>query len=123
CYGITKGKPHLRIENRIFPAGPTMQDQIANAVFWIGLMQGMPDEARNIQNKMPFSTAINNFQKAARYGLEVEFNWFDNKQCSAKELIIDELLPLAYKGLKKSQINRSEAKFYLNIIQDRVNSK
>ncbi len=39
CYGITNGKPHLRIENRYIPSGPTIKDEIANAIFWVGLMK------------------------------------------------------------------------------------
>ncbi|MCV6629068.1 MAG: signal transduction protein, partial [Flavobacteriaceae bacterium] len=32
CYGVGGGKPHLRIENRYIPSGPTMIDEIANFV-------------------------------------------------------------------------------------------
>ena len=31
CYGVGGGKPHLRIENRIFASGPTVMDEVANA--------------------------------------------------------------------------------------------
>ena len=40
CYGISDGKAHLRIENRIFPSGPSVVDEMANAAFWLGLMNG-----------------------------------------------------------------------------------
>jgi len=33
CYGVFNGKPHLRIENRVLPSGPTVVDEIANAAF------------------------------------------------------------------------------------------
>ncbi|MGB4849429.1 MAG: glutamate-cysteine ligase family protein, partial [Saprospiraceae bacterium] len=36
CYGISEnGKPHLRIENRVLPSGPTVQDEMANAALWL----------------------------------------------------------------------------------------
>jgi hypothetical protein len=38
CYGDDDGKAHLRIENRVLPAGPTPRDEIANAAFFFGLM-------------------------------------------------------------------------------------
>ena len=40
CYGVTDGKPTLRIENRILPSGPTVIDEMANAAFWFGLTVG-----------------------------------------------------------------------------------
>lgn len=123
CYGITNGKPHLRIENRIFPAGPTMADQVANGAFWVGLMQGMPEEARNLQEKMPYTHAVSNFQKAARYGLEVEFDWLEGRKCSAEELVLDELLPIARQGLQKEEGSEEDITFYLGIIEGRVKTK
>lgn len=38
CYGISDGKPHLHIENRVIPAGPSVADEIANAAFFVGLL-------------------------------------------------------------------------------------
>ncbi|MBT8254436.1 MAG: CBS domain-containing protein, partial [Bacteroidia bacterium] len=40
CYGVGNGKPHLRIENRYIPSGPTIADEIANMMFWVGVMKG-----------------------------------------------------------------------------------
>ena len=41
CYGISdNGKPHLRIENRVLPSGPTIIDSVANAAFWLGCNDG-----------------------------------------------------------------------------------
>ena len=31
CYGIAEGVPHLRVENRVLPSGPSIPDEIANA--------------------------------------------------------------------------------------------
>ncbi|HKP47800.1 MAG TPA: hypothetical protein VJT50_14465, partial [Pyrinomonadaceae bacterium] len=42
CYGVANGVPHLRIENRALPSGPTVQDEVANAAFFTGLMVAMP---------------------------------------------------------------------------------
>ena len=79
CYGQTKGLPHLRIENRVLPAGPTIDDEIANTAFWLGLMNGLPDRYRNLPDKLPFDRAKENFLKAAQLGVEVQFEWLDNQ--------------------------------------------
>lgn len=58
CYGVSpNGKPHLRIENRVLPSGPSTLDEVANAAFWIGLMSGFGDEYPGITNKMEFDHA------------------------------------------------------------------
>lgn len=123
CYGVTEGKPHLRIENRILPAGPTIEDQIANTAFWTGMMSGMPKKYASIADKISFDKVKSNFYKAARYGLDVQFDWVKNTTISAKELILDELLPIAREGLEKNNINKNEIDHYLGIIQKRVESE
>lgn len=122
CYGATKGQPHLRIENRVLPAGPTLEDEIANAAFWLGLMNGMPEKYRNLQEKMPFDEVKNNFLKAARLGIEVQFQWINEQLVSAQELILDELLPIARKGLQMAKVDEAERAHYLNIIENRTAS-
>jgi len=121
CYGVGNGVPHIRIENRYLPSGPTTVDEVANLAFWVGLMNGMPDEAKNIWEKMDFVDASSNFTKSARYGLNSQFEWF-GENLSAKELILDRLLPLARKGLQKAKINSSDILKYLEIIEERVRS-
>jgi len=119
CYGVTNNIPHLRIENRYIPSGPSVKDEIANAIFWVGVMQGMPDEYKNIWKKMPFSDARGNFINAARTGINTYFNWF-GEGISSKRLIKKILIPMARKGLKKSKINPKDIKYYLKIIEKRV---
>jgi CBS domain-containing protein len=122
CYGIYKGKPHFRIENRYLASGPTIPDQVANAAFWFGLMSGMPDEYRNLPEKFEFDDAKTNFLKAARDGLDNKFLWFDDKKYAAQDLILNTLLPISKAGLKKSNVNEKDISKYLGIIADRVES-
>jgi CBS domain-containing protein len=121
CYGQNNGIPHLRIENRYIPSGPSAKDEIANALFWVGVMQGMPNKYKNIYNKTPFNEVKGNFINAARTGINTYFNWF-GKGISAKRLIREQLLPIAYKGLLKSKINEDDINYYLNIIEKRVDA-
>lgn len=120
CYGQTDGQPHLRIENRVLPAGPTVEDEIANMAFWLGLMKGLPDRYRNLSQKIPFDQAKENFLKAAQLGVEVQFSWLDEQLVTAQELILDELLPIARQGLQQAAIDEEDSEHYLTIIQERT---
>ena len=122
CYGFTKEKPHLRIECRYLPAGPTPVDEIANFAFWIGLMNSEPPKGVEFWKSVDFKSVKNNFVKAARYGLNTVFDWF-GKNISAKELILNELLPLAKTGLEKRNITKNDIDKYLGIIENRVKAE
>lgn len=120
CYGISDGKPHLRIENRIFPAGPTVLDEVANAAFWFGLMSGVAEAYKDVTEKMEFDTAKDNFFSAARYGLGAQFTWFNDKRMTASRLITEELIPLAREGLIASKIDSADIDKYMGVVEERV---
>lgn len=122
CYGVGNGKPHLRIENRIFPSGPTVVDEVANAAFWLGLLNGFEDEYPDITREMDFDNARMNFFAASKMGLDTKFIWTDDRKITAVDLIKDELLPIAKHGLQKADINQSDIETYLGVIEDRVES-
>lgn len=121
CYGISEnGKPHLRIENRVFPSGPTTIDEIANSAFWLGCMIGLTTEVDDIRKKVLFADISDNFIKSAQFGIDSKFNWFDDQKIPAIELILKELLPLAHKGLKIQKVNSADIDKFLGIIEDRA---
>jgi len=120
CYGISNGKPHLRIENRVFPSGPTVSDEIANAAFWLGLLNGMDDEYPDISKQMDFDDAKMNFFAASKLGLDTKFRWTNDKRYSAVDLICEELLPLARQGLKNVGVHQGDIDSYLDIIEERT---
>ena len=120
CYGILDGKPHLRIENRILPAGPTPVDEVANAAFWYGLLAGVTEEYGDITQHMEFDTAQENFLAAARLGLRAQFDWPACGHRPAQELILDHLLPLARAGLKLKEIDGGDIDRYLGVLEERV---
>ena len=68
CYGITDGKPHLRIENRILPSGPSILDEVANAAFWFGLISSLVEQYDDIRRVITFEDAAANLQAAGRHG-------------------------------------------------------
>ena len=122
CYGIKDGIAHLRIENRVLPAGPSVIDEVANAAFWLGLMNGFEDKYPDISKIMRFEDAKNNFFLASQHGLETQFKWVDGTTHTAQNLIKNELLPIAREGLKKAKINKSDIDKYLGIIEARNES-
>lgn len=122
CYGIGGGKPHLRIENRVLPAGPTVVDEIANTAFWLGLMNGMEDAYSDITKILDFDDARMNFFAASKMGLDTKFIWTNDRKVTARDLIKEELLPIARAGLEKVNILESDIDTYLSVIEDRVES-
>jgi gamma-glutamylcysteine synthetase len=122
CYGVFDGEPHLRIENRVLPAGPTPVDEVANAAFWLGLMKGMDEEVESVPRAMEFADARENFLAAARHGLAAHFTWLHRRPVAARTLIADELLPLARRGLADLGIDDADGTRYLDVVAARVES-
>ena len=122
CYGVADGIAHLRIENRALPSGPTVQDEMANAAFFVGLMIALPPEYGEIGKRLSFDNAKENFFTVARYGLNARLKWLDGKSISATSLILNELLPLARAGLKDARVDSSDIDKYLGVLEERVRS-
>lgn len=122
CYGVTGGQPHLRIEARAFPSGPTVLDEIANMAFFFGLMSGVSAEHRRVASEMSFDDVKANFLSASRLGLDAQFTWFDRELTPAKKLICDRLIPLAREGLEREGIYPAEIDRYMTVIEERVRS-
>ncbi|MEM6396579.1 MAG: CBS domain-containing protein [Bacteroidota bacterium] len=121
CYGISgNGKPHLRIENRVIPAGPTILDQTANAAFWLGAMIGLGTQYRDVRERIGWADVQDNFHKAARYGIDSKFTWFNDQKVGALDLIQQELLPIARHGLETQKIDSGDIDRYLGVIEERV---
>ncbi|MGB3589013.1 MAG: glutamate-cysteine ligase family protein [Tunicatimonas sp.] len=120
CYGISpNGKPHLRIENRLLPSGPSIVDEVANAAFWLGLMEGAHQEYGDITQKMEFDDVRSNFVSSAFSGHDTDLIWLNGQKISTSELIAKELLPLARQGLEKRQVNPKDIDYYMNVIESR----
>ena len=122
-YGISdNGKPHLRIELRVLPSGPTVVDEVANAAFWLGLMSELTATIEDLPARMDFDHAQANFYAAARDGLAARFNWLDNEEVIAQPFVLDRLLPLAEAGLARAKVDEKDSKRYLEVVDQRVRS-
>jgi len=122
CYGISDGRPHLRIENRALPAGPTVVDAVANAAFYFGLMSELSTRYRDVRERFAFDHVKANFLAAARYGLNATFHWAGGRQVAAPALVLGELLPQARSGLARYGVPSADIDRYLGIIEERVSS-
>ncbi|OKK03230.1 glutamate--cysteine ligase [Streptomyces sp. CB03234] len=124
-YGVMDGVPHLRVENRVLPAGPTVDDVLANAAFYYGLVRALAEETRPVWKRLPFEDAAANFDAACRYGIDAELRWPRPGRgggvttVPAVKLVRDELLPLAAAGLDAWGVERTDRKRYLGIIEER----
>jgi len=119
CYGVGGGKPHLRIENRYIPSGPTIIDEMANFAFWLGLMLGRPKSFDDMESVMDFRDAKFNFIKAARAGKESVMHW-NGTHISIPKLVLTELLPMAQAGLESAKVDKEDIQRLLGIIEERT---
>jgi len=114
------GMPHLRIEHRVMPAGPSIPDTIANAAFYYGLVHGLARAQPPVALTLGFGSCRANFYAAARDGLRAEVVWLNGRRASLRQLLLEELLPLAERGLLALDIDRPDARHYLDIIAARA---
>ncbi len=123
CYGVLEGRPHLRIENRVLPFGPTPADEVANAAFWAGLVLELAHREPALHRRLDFDEARGNFIAAARLGLGAHLTWLDGTRWPAPQLILEELLPMARAGLQRVGVDPADIAHYLEIIRQRVESR
>ncbi len=114
------GRPHLRIEHRVMPAGPSVVDNIANMAFYFGLVEYYANHEVPPHEQLPFSQARDNFYRSAQHGLETRLDWPGREHGDMRHLILDHLLIHAETGLRHLQLEPSDIEYYLGIIQARA---
>ena len=116
-----KGKPHLRIEQRVCAAGPSIVDTIANIAFYLGLAQHLVHGRIPPECQLSHSAAEKNFYQAARYGLNATITWLDGKDHRLQDLLLTTLIPEAREGLIQWGLPSDEiATYFDDIIDPRV---
>jgi hypothetical protein len=116
------GTPHLRIEQRVLPAGPTIIDMLANSAMYFGLARYLATLRDPPEGQFSFENARNNFYHAARYGLDAKLCWLDGNYYDARSLLLEEIVPKARQGLEMVNIDADENEFYSGIVKSRVHS-
>ena len=119
-YDVVNGRPHLRVENRVLPAGPTVIDMMANSAFYYGLLRTIAEEERPLWTKMSFAAAHDNFLEAARHGMAARLYWPGLGEVTADELVLRVLLPMAEEGLRKWRVAGEVRDRYLGVIEGRA---
>jgi gamma-glutamyl:cysteine ligase YbdK (ATP-grasp superfamily) len=128
-YSVVDGVPHLRVENRVMPAGPTVTDVIANAAFYYGLVRALAEAPRPVWGRLPFAVANANFDAACKDGIDAVLRWPRQGrgngllEVPAVDLVREELLPLAAAGLDAWGIEPADRDHYLGVIQQRCNRR
>ncbi|MFF7025792.1 glutamate--cysteine ligase [Streptomyces klenkii] len=129
-YGVADGVPHLRVENRVLPAGPTVTDVIANTAFYYGLVRALAEEPRPVWSRMPFAVAAENFDAACRHGIDAWLRWPKPggragalERVPAVRLVQEELLPLAAAGLDAWGVEPADRDRYLGVVEGRCRSR
>jgi hypothetical protein len=113
-------RPHLRVENRVLPAGPTVVDMMANAAFYYGLLRTLSEEDRPVWTKMSFSAAHHNFLTAAQHGIDARLYWPGLGEVTTDELVLRHLLPMAHEGLSRWNVADEVRDRYLGVIEGRA---
>jgi gamma-glutamyl:cysteine ligase YbdK (ATP-grasp superfamily) len=118
-YAVVDGRPHLRVENRVLPAGPTVADVIANAAFYYGIVRALAETERPVWTQMSFAAAADNLVEGARHGMDARVYWPGVGEAPVAELTLRRLLPQAWEGLRKWGVNADDADRMLGIIERR----
>ncbi len=118
-YDVVRDRPHLRVENRVLPAGPTVADICANGAFFYGLTRVLAEDDRQLWTRMSFSAAAENFHAAAKHGIDARVYWPGLGEVPAAELVLRRLLPLAREGLSRWDMDDEVADRLLGIIEQR----
>jgi hypothetical protein len=118
-YDIMNGRPHLRVENRVLPSGPTIVDMLANAAFYFGLVRSLAEADRPVWTQLTFSQAEENFHVSARDGLHAMAYWPRLGELPATSLVLDHLLPRAYDGLDRFGVDAAVRDRLLGVIEER----
>ena len=121
-YDIADGRPHLRVENRVLPAGPTIIDTMANSAFYYGVLRTIAEEDRPIWTRMRFADAERNFHSCARHGNRAKVFWPGLGEVPANELVLRHLLPMADEGLRHWGVSTAVRDRYLGVIEGRCTS-
>jgi hypothetical protein len=115
------GTPHLRLEQRSIPAGPSLIDMMANAAFYYGAAHMLARRSQPPEHALPFETARTNFYTAAREGLGADIVWLDGKLRPVCE-VLAELVPLAREGLAMQGVEEALISRYIDVIDLRLAS-
>ncbi|MHA2788441.1 glutamate-cysteine ligase family protein [Corynebacterium sp. S7] len=114
---------HIRVENRLLPAGPSVADIVADAAFYYGMVKYLAEQNRPVWSRLTFEEATSNFYAAAKHGLYSRLRWPTLGRINASTLVTEHLLPQAREGLEELHVAPSLIDEYLGIIAARAQTR
>ncbi|MET0191338.1 MAG: glutamate--cysteine ligase [Pseudonocardia sediminis] len=118
-YDSSGCEPHVRLENRVLPAGPTTVDMVANALFFYGLLRTLVEAEQPLWKTVSFEAAAENFTTAAKHGMNAPLYWPGTGWIRPDELALRKLLPLAHEGLARWGVSGAVCDRYLTVLERR----
>lgn len=112
--------PHLRLEHRVMPAGPSMVDTTANLALCHGLTLALGRAETPPELNTPFEDARGNFYACARDGLDAEVIW-EGRSINVQCLLLDHLLPRAKEALAMAGVGQQDLSAYFDeVLRPRI---
>ncbi|MDJ0394949.1 glutamate-cysteine ligase family protein [Rhodococcus sp. G-MC3] len=118
-YDRSGGGHHIRLENRVLPAGPSIVDTLADAAFYYGTLRTLAEADRPLWSQMSFDAAVENLHSAAQNGFDARLYWPEVGWISPQELVLRRLLPMADAGLAAYGVDTAVRDRYLGVIEGR----
>jgi hypothetical protein len=112
--------PHLRVEHRVMPAGPSIVDMMANAAVYLGAARFLAGLRVPPEADLSFEQARENFYRAARDGVQARIVWLDGREVEVRALLLDEVLHMAREGLVLLGMDEDDIDRYLAVAAARV---
>ncbi|WP_029088434.1 hypothetical protein [Brevibacterium album] len=119
-YAPGEDSAHIRIENRILPAGPSVKDMVADAAFYYGLVSYLVNENRPVWSRMTFAEAHENFENGARDGIGARVSWPKHGTLDVTELVLETLAPQAREGLEQLEVDEDVIDEFIGIYEERA---
>lgn len=116
------GAPHLRLEHRVAPSGPSVPDIVANLALCHGLVLALGRAETPPEAETPFENARANFYACAKAGLGAEVRWA-GRRVNVQKLLLEELLPSARAALEREGIDAADLDaVFSDILRPRLES-
>ncbi len=120
----TGSSPHLRLEHRSMPAGPSLTDMVANMAIYVGLLYYYGKMNPGWQKTMNFASIKDNFYQCGKLGMKADVSWPANSETTnVQKLLFETLMEQAKEALSVLGISKDSISYYIDdVIRNRTKS-